>query len=685
MLMLEQDIDGFAIRCGASGPIVLRHSASNPAFALGTGAPDIFMYRGNFKLTDKGDPPKPLRHASITKTDTGQWHIEFSEALVASVRLSIDISQNRLLFTVAPGDPANRLWATLPATPDEHIWGAGEQMSYFNLCGEDSPRHFPLWTSEPGVGRDKNTAITQMADLAHAGGDYWTTNYPQPTFLSSAGYACHVDSTAYTAFDFRKSDSHQIEIWQIPAAIEFFAGDTPDALVRQMATRFGQPPALPAWSTVGAIIGLKQGDASFDRLANMRKAGVAVSGLWCEDWCGIRETSFGTRLFWDWQWNANRYTDLPGRIAALARDNIRFLGYTNPYLTVDGPQFAAARNAGFLALQQDANAPYAVDFGEFEAGVVDFTNPAAADWFGEEIIGKAMIDFDLSGWMADFGEYLPTDVRLHDGSDPLLAHNAWPVKWAKVNADAVAKRGRSGDILFFMRAGHSGVQAYNQLLWAGDQSVDFSRHDGIGTVITAALSAGMLGNPYHHSDVGGYTSLGFVRTAELILRWSELGAFSPVMRTHEGNRPRDNLQVDSSPEVLAHFAAFTRVHAALSPYVQASIAQTVATGCPLQRAIFIDYPECREAYSVQDQYLYGPDLLVAPVIEEGATSRRILIPAGRDWVHLWGGQSASAGWQDVQAPIGQPPVFYAADSAFAPLFEDIARDHAAFVKAASYG
>ena len=146
----------------------------------------------------------------------------------------------------------------------------------------------------------------------------------------------------------------------------------------------------------------------------------------------------------------------------------------NPYLAVDGPQYAEASRLGYLALKLEPDEPYAVDFGEFDAGVVDFTNPAAAAWFSEEIIGKQMLDFGLDGWMADFGEYLPVDLRLHNG-DPMEEHNRWPVHWAKVNADAVASRGRTGDALFFMRAGFTGVQAYCPLLWAGDQSVDFTR------------------------------------------------------------------------------------------------------------------------------------------------------------------------------------------------------------------
>jgi sulfoquinovosidase len=342
----------------------------------------------------------------------------------------------------------------------------------------------------------------------------------------------------------------------------------------------------------------------------------------------------------------------------------------NPYLAVDGPQYAEAARLGYLARRLDSDAPYAVDFGEFDAGVVDFTNEAAAHWFAEEIIGKQMLDFGLDGWMADFGEYLPVDLRLRRG-DPMAAHNRWPVYWAEVNADAVASRGRTGDALFFMRAGFTGVQRHCPLLWAGDQSVDFSRHDGIGTVITAALSAGLVSNAYSHSDVGGYTSLhGNVRTAELMFRWYELAAFTPVMRTHEGNRPDDNLQIDSTPELLAGFVRWSRIHAALAPWVRHLCAQASATGLPSQRALFLHWPEDRETFTIQDQYLYGADLMVAPVIEQGAVARRVYLPGDPStvWRHLWSGADFAPGWHDVDAPVGSPPVFYRPDSAHAELF-----------------
>jgi alpha-glucosidase len=348
------------------------------------------------------------------------------------------------------------------------------------------------------------------------------------------------------------------------------------------------------------------------------------------------------------------------------------MGYANPYLCTDGTLFREAEASGLLARNATGDT-YRVDFGEFDCGVVDFTHPEARDWFATRILCGNMLELGLSGWMADFGEYLPIDACLANGVDARLMHNAWPAIWAEVNAGAIARAGRSGDALFFMRAGFTGVQRFCPLLWAGDQCVDFSRHDGLPSVICGALSSGLLGNAYHHSDIGGYTSLfGNVRTAELLQRWTEMAAFTPVMRTHEGNRPHDNLQIDQSPEVLAHFARFTRIWCHLAPYLRALSAQAETHGLPLQRPLFLEFPDDPAGYTIQDQYLYGPDLLVAPVHAAGLTNWCVHLPAGVAWTHLWSKTIYQGGARvTVPSPIGQPPVFFRNGSVWEALFRQV--------------
>ena len=619
------------------------------------------MLRGNFRIEDR-----PAGQIAPTEWERQSDSVTLSADGVAVVRL--DWGAGELTLT-AHSPEHDRLTIRFHAEAGETVWGGGEQMSYLALNG----RRFTMWTSEPGVGRDKSTELTRRMDAeAMAGGEYWNTNYPQPTFLTSRWLAVHLDATCYSVLDFCDPTAHVVEVWSPSARFQFFAAPEPCALVAALSSHFGRQPVLPDWAIGGAIVGLKSGASSFDRLENFLAAGAAISALWCEDWAGIRETSFGRRLFWNWQASDTRYPGLRHSIAALAERGIRFLAYANPYLAVDAALYAEAAAQGFFCLRPDSDDIYLVDFGEFDSGVLDFTNPAACDWFAERVLGREMLDIGIAGWMADFGEYLPSDVRLSDGSDAMDAHNLWPVLWAKVNAQAIANRGQTGEALFFMRAGFSGVQAHCPLLWAGDQSVDFTRHDGIGTVITGALSAGLVGNAYSHSDCGGYTSLhGNIRSMELMQRWCEMAAFAPVMRSHEGNRPDDNLQYDSNPELLACFARWSRVHAHLAPYVRHLCDEAAELGLPAQRPLFLHYPDDAGLYALQDQFLYGGDLLVAPVIAEGATSRALILPGQGLWRHCWSGADFAAGPHKVAAPIGEPPVFYRPDSAFAPLFASL--------------
>jgi alpha-glucosidase len=667
-IAFEATENGFALRTGAA--LLLRHSATDSAFELGMGNADVDMYRGNFRIEDRVADRWPLDSCAVdAEAMTARlWCSEQPEYAVTAT-LRIEGSKARLLLRSEHAG-CNRIWVNMPRDAAESIWGGGEQMSYLRLNG----RRFPFWTSEPGVGRDKATELTRVMDEAgNAGGDYWTTNYPQPTWLSSAHYAVHSDCAAWSALDLSVEGVTTYHCWTDRLVLEFFTADNLPQLVGTLSDRFGKPAPLPDWVISGAIVGLKDGENSFSRLEKFGDAGAAISGLWCEDWVGIRQTSFGRRLFWDWKWNAARYPDLPARIAELAGRGIRFLGYVNPYIANDASMFAEGADAGYFALRQDSDEIALVDFGEFDCGVVDFTNPAAADWFADRVIGREMLDLGLSGWMADFGEYLPTDIRLFDGSDPMEAHNHWPVLWAKVNADAIQRRGKRGEAVFFMRAGFSGVQAHCPLLWAGDQCVDFTRHDGIGTTITAALSSGLVGNLVSHHDVGGYTSLhGNIRTEELLYRWIDLGAFTPVMRSHEGNRPQDNLQIDATPELLAHFARMSQIHTRLSPYVRHVLDEGQATGLPAQRPLFLHYEEPR-FHAVQDQYLYGSDLLVAPVIEPGVDGRNVLVPS-EGWANLWTGEPALAGDQWFDAPYGKPPVLCRLDSPFASLFAELRRE-----------
>lgn len=657
----------FALKHGSE--TILEYRKDLPMIYVGCGKENVDMYRGNFKIEDYVAERRALYVTGTRETPDG---LVFDMEGELSMTLKLDGGCAVLSFEQK--NPAvNRFWFRVSADADEKCYGCGEQMSYFNLRG----RHFPLWTSEPGVGRDKTTYVTWRSDVENkAGGDYYNTNYPQPTFVSTKHYYLHVDSTAYADFDFRNPGFHELQIWGVPSSIRIEAAENFVELLEKESAFFGRQPELPDWIYNGLIIGVQGGnERSFGLLEKTLEHGIKVSGIWCQDWCGKRVTSFGKRLQWDWQYHKEMYPGLPEQIKKLHERGIRFLGYINPYLVNDGDLYRRGKEAGVFATKADGS-DYLVDFGEFYCGVVDFTNPAAYEWFKNEVIIKHSLDIGVDGWMADFGEYLPTDdIVLASGKSAMVEHNHWPALWAKCNYDALVETGKLGEAVYFMRAGGTGSQKYCPLLWAGDQSVDFTIHDGLATVICAALSAGMTGCGLNHSDIGGYTSLfGNTRTKELFLRWAEMAAFTPVMRTHEGNRPDENFQYYEDEDCMNRLARLVDVYTMMAPYMKMLVAENAKTGIPVQRPLFLHNEEDKACYDIQYEYMLGRDVLAAPVYLAEQIQWEVYLPKG-EWLHLWTGDEYGKGRHTVPAALGDTPVFYRKDSEYAPLFEEIRRKH----------
>ncbi len=649
-----------------NGYVILEHSATKPLLFVGIGSENVKMYRGNFKIEDYITERNKLKLTEVVESN-GNYKLNFNQ----QISVFIEIVKDKIILNFIQINPdLNRFFIRLNSQVYEKIFGLGEQMSYLNLKG----RSFPIFTSESGVGRDKSTYITWKADVeGQAGGDYYNTNFPQPTFISSNLYFLHLDSTAYSNFNFKNDSFTEIEVWEIPRRIIIQAGSSYFDLLEKLTDFLGRQPELPDWVYNGVILGLQGGN---DRIMNLLekslRAKIKVSALWAQDWCGKRITSFGKRIDWNWQYNEDMYPHLPSIIDELHGWEIKFLGYLNPYLVSDGPLYIEAKERGYFATKQDGS-DYLVDFGEFDCGIVDLTNPKAFNWFKNHIIKKQAIDIGMDGWMADFGEYLPvdSDLKLFNNKSAMIEHNHWPVLWAKCNHDAVNESGKSDELLFFMRAGGSGSAQYCPLLWAGDQSVDFSIHDGLASTIVAALSSGMSGFGLNHSDIGGYTSLyDNVRTKELFLRWAEMAAFTPIMRTHEGNRPDDNFQFYNDDDCLMQFARLTNIYVSLKEYIKAAVLENSQKGIPVQRPLFLHYPEDLYSFNEQFEYLLGPDLLVCPVFEANTSIRDVYLPED-NWIHLWTGTKYTKGVYHIDAKLGYPPVFYKADSSYAGLFESI--------------
>ena len=617
---------------------------------IGKGENKYSMSHGSFNIKEKISERTFIKITDVESTETS--------ALITTDKgnIRLDVEQKKRLSVSFDGfEGFNRMWLTLPAKADECIYGSGETFTEFNLRG----KNVNVWVAEHINGLQvTKKLVRQVVGIKNTtrkqAFSKYETYYAQPTFLSSEKYFYHSLTTARSEFDFRGANSHVIKTDEIaPFYIGF--GETFPEVMNNLTELIGRQPELPDWVFDGHILGIQGGtDIMMEKVENALDHDIPVNGAWIQDWEGRRVTAVGKQLCWNWEWDKELYPDLDKKIKELGEKGVKVLGYINPFLAVEKPLYKEASEKGYTVKNKDGE-DYFVTITTFPAAMVDFTNPDAVEWI-KNVIKKNMIDLGLAGWMADFGEYLPTDAVLFSGENAELVHNTWPARWAQINREAVEEAGKLGEIMFFTRAGYSNTPKYSTMMWCGDNHVDFSIDFGLPSVIPAMLSLSVCGFGLSHSDVGGYTSFfNLKRSEELYMRWLEMNAFTPVLRGHEGLNPDINAQHDSSERVLNHNAKYAKLHVALKPYLKDAVKENSESGLAVVRPLFFHYDE-KEAYSEAYEYLLGRDILVAPVLKQGAIAREVYLPDD-NWIHLWSGKEYVGGHHTVSAPIGEIPVF----------------------------
>ncbi len=614
------------------------------------------MSRGSFVLKEKVIGRRPLFVVDMLTTDDGVLLV------LDEGKLKIETQYGCERIRVTPVGLAvyDRLYLRVDAAKDESVYGTGETFSEFDLRGCKSD----VWVSEHINAMQIARKVLRIAtktkrDNKKKKFESYASYYVQPTFLSSRKYFFHSDATTISRFDFTSDTEHKIQI--DPSAPFYFGfGDTFEQVLENLTDLIGRQIMLPDWVHDGEILGVQGGTAIMDKkLKTALDHDMAVAGVWIQDWEGRRVTAVGKQLYWNWVWDEELYPDLDKRIGEYAAMGVKILGYCNTFLAVEKPLYKIAAEKGYCVKDKDGN-DYLVTITTFPAAMVDLTNPDAYEWI-KGVIKEHMIHFGLAGWMADFGEYLPTDCVLYSGEDPFVVHNTWPALWAKCNREAIRETGNEGKILFFTRAGYTGTGKYSTMMWNGDNHVDFSVDLGLPSVIPAMLSLTCCGFGLSHSDIGGYTTFyNLRRSEELFMRWCEMNAFSPLLRGHEGLNPDLNAQFDASEAVLRHGKYMSQIHKQLRPYLVAADRKNSETGVGIVRPLFFYYDEAR-AYKEMHEYLLGRDILVAPVIEQGATTRDVYLPED-GWIHAPTGKQYRGGVHTVEAPIGSIPVFYRKDA-----------------------
>lgn len=610
--------------------------------------------------------------------------------------------QGHLRFTLSFDNPAtNYSELAYASTPAEHFYGFGEQFSVLNMKGQV----VPILSQEGGIGRGL-PVITDLVNFGSpgSGGTPFTTYYAVPQYLTNTNKSLFLENTEYSVFDLRDPALVRVRLWSGAMAGRILAGDSALELIQRFTEYTGRMRPLPEWFGAGAVAGIQGGTAKVSRILDeLERRRTPLAGVWLQDWVGRRQTSFGSQLWWNWEVDRNLYPGWDGLVSRIEADGGRMFCYLNPMLVDATPKGNVRRNlyaeaaANGYFVKNEAGRDYKLTNTDFDAGLLDLTNPAAVRFIKDVIKTQILGEARCRGFMLDYAEALPFDAVLASGESAASFHNTYPVEWARVAKEAVAEAGLTNDVVFFNRSGSARTPAYAQLLWEGDQLPSWDGNDGLRSAVLGAMTGGLSGIALNHSDIGGYTNttvggFGILRERDLLLRWMEYSAFTSAFRTHEGLKPQENAQFYDNDQTYTQFDRFARVHKALAFYRTKLFQEAQAKGWPVVRHPMLAFPDEPGIDNVTDEFMLGSEFLVAPVVDKDWFNigwRKVFLPdkANTTWIHAFTGVAygrdgnppevpwllqaldpATGGYQWVPSPVGTPPVFYKKGSAVGEQF-----------------
>jgi len=564
----------------------------------------------------------------------------------AVVRVALVDDAHALLELRAGGDPL-RVGLEWDGASGERLAGLGAR----HTTGVDhAGRRIQLGADRAYTGPDCPPDLLDLGGIPQ--GDY----APAPWLQSSAGYAlwCETDANG-TRFDLDGPLRVSTRAAAGPLRVHVFAGPRPVARLRRYLALTGRPALLPEWGYgfwKSRDVYAHQEDAEED-VHGCRWHGIPLDAIVLDSpW----ETQYNT-----WRPNPHQFPDFAGMVGRFRRDGVRTVVWVTPWVNLDsrdgqippdpGSQrlhaapasnYAEAHAAGHFVRDADGSA----HVGRWWMGrgsIVDFTSNTAEAWWREQ--AKATLGLGVEGIKADDGEgwYVPEEARLSDGTRG--GASAWRLgglyrRSMQRALDEVHGPGRG---VVFGRSGWSGQQATGAL-WGGDQASDFW---SLRALVAAGLSAAHSGFSNWSHDVGGYLGARGVDRcpAELLVRWAQVGCFTPLMQAH-GRLVQEPWTYDA--RTLALYRGYVLLHEMLVPYIRAAAATAARGGPPVWRPLALLDPADDDAWTVGDAFGFGPSLWVAPVLEQGATSRPVRLPRG-EWIEAWSGARVRGG-RVVEAP-----------------------------------
>ena len=579
------------------------------------------------------------------------------DALVVTGRAGRRLVQLRFTFVASDtlrialesdgGSPWTVASLSFEAGADEHFMGFGERVNQVDQRGQDV---YHL-VEENGYGPGFLTPLVRwwLGERGAFPNGELCTYWPVPFYLSSRGYGLLLAES----FDPRiEVGSAYTEAVRVSArgdnlTLYLFAAPTPIANIRAYTDVTGKPRLPPTWVFLPwkSRSGGPTEPLIREDMEMMRALGIPTSALNVEAW----ERWQGSFVV-----DRERYPQIEKLVQEAHENGYKMSFWMFPYVQVEpgNPIYVeGVRNGYFVKNRVGLPYPFITFFGTDV--VIDMTHPGAVAWFQQRVEEMYRLGFDAH--MNDFGESIPPDGVFYNGRSGFEMRNLYPLLYVQAVDEAV--RSVKEDYVIYPRPGFTGMQRLVALQWPGDQNTDWSQSDGLPTAVRAMVNVSMAGLPVHGSDIGGWHDIVSPPTdKELFLRWAELGAYSPWMRAHGGflHPVREPWRFDE--ETVAIYRRLAETHTRLFPYLYSWAHRAARTGEPIVRHPALLWPEDETWYGVEDEYLLGDGLLVAPVVVQGATSRAVRFPPG-EWRHVEAGVIYEQGIAEVPAPLGHPPVF----------------------------
>lgn len=656
MIKLDTHEDGFSII--VNGRSLLKHSIRNPLIAIGR-SETVAKRKTHFL------PPKE-QHKLIIKAR--EWK------LVSSKEDFLDIEFNGLLrmylkeyrgtlhITFSQYDSTFNLFTLkLSSTKDEAIFGCAYSSSKINLKGQK----ISLWngsnhTEKRSFGfhsssRPKNSLFRC-----------------KPAFITTARRYVQFNTDAYCIFDFRKAKTMNLCSWAIPE--EIILGYELDAMatIRELSFLSGINPKLPDWTWKGAWLGVNGGIHSIkEKLSIIEKSGARIGALCIEDCCGQKDFGKTKQRLWNWSIDNSLYPNLAEEIAKFKRQNIRVFAYINPCLDVEGDLYLKASKLGFCVKTTEGN-DYIIQKEYFNYAIIDIYNSDAFSWL-KSIIKKEFIDSGFSGWIADLGDILPAGAMVNGDIEASQLHNSYSDQWATLNAEAIKEAGKEEELAYFMNSAWLKAAALSNSFFSKPRYANWHKDSGFPGIIPAALSLGFSGEgSWHPAMADSFFKLKKSQYNEYLMRWTEFAVFSPILRTSDSLHKKKKFPLWTDQKLAEHFGRMSVIWSDLAPYHAETMESCLKDGLPPIRHCWLHYED--ETWLLEHcyQYLYGRDILVAPVLKPGKILANAFLPQD-EWVHLWTSRHFYGGELTIEAPLGYPPIFYRAKSKWAGLFEGLRR------------